>query len=1163
MTFSSALSRPPFAVSALTRVLPHKDTDSFASAATTAELRARLRQAERPLASTAHRALQASVRHLLSKGCTGALQLMRELDPLREQGALDDEIRLHLPSEATLYGLESAVHDDSTDASEAHICAAIAVSRLQTWPAEWVLAQLAAALGQAPSARLVREVFGSRALLDHLSTAQADFVAALADLLSLSDATDPARRGHALPLAERALDLLADSSAFEVVLPAFQALVPLLHADTRRRVTAAMVEVLRQRDVSTKPAVVQGVVRNLLALLESDSSLALALDGAIEALLGLVAAAPIAAADNALSHIFAVLYRTLESSTVPGLDGSRRSTRQSEPRTTVQLPAFAVPVRAILQRSGPIVDATLALLLYRCPPAVAQLLEELSREADSVPALANLARAFPRSVLAALDLCEPGTVPAPLVETALATLAALAFDAESSIAVPSSASLALLRRQLSPNNSALALSKALSAAMPGKASLAFQPAVFKIAVSLIGDEASEVRTLTQQLIDQGLLWLVRRFAEDAEDSAALIDAVGSFSELVISAGQIGVLPKPHLAEPVVEAAIKNRLACAPQMQLVAALARFTPFKTAVRSAQISSVLAHPLFRTTTQPGEAESDAPREAVVSKLYHSIASDAAALSRPATIAALLRIYGATLSTADRRLLEVFGWFEKQERASLLSLATQWVPPAVASASGAGSPSSSAFDAVLALEPARAFATCAAYPRARCVQHKSAGMAKQSSTAASAVYDPIWVMALVAAMLLQKQPLTGLQWLAVLRTNALGVIVCTLSSRSRDVRAEARAILARAHASVSRANFQEREHLLLALDALRDAMPVQDTTPLPLTTTLFVAHVLRSLSAPSSFTYPIFSRFLLQRAELDLGDVPLLYNMLLSSSDEEHRQERVWMLRFLRDCLRAGGRAEWRVFKRRHVWELLASLYTATAPGTGAPTDRAVRSVIEEIFLAAASLPTVAFELLQRRALISWVAQQVSIERAASGARRFWVTLLDTATSAVDLERLDRGTSGAWASALLDALAGCTRLPAGSEAAALDDARTLRATANALRNLLCQQRRSARTLAQAGLRLPLVVELLSTVLARLCAAPPADSLHTPAEQDDKDAGVHAAYEAVLALYELAPVQAHHERSQLRALFSAAARAEVAHGGEEARHLWLEASRTALTPSL
>jgi hypothetical protein len=226
-------------------------------------------------------------------------------------------------------------------------------------------------------------------------------------------------------------------------------------------------------------------------------------------------------------------------------------------------------------------------------------------------------------------------------------------------------------------------------------------------------------------------------------------------------------------------------------------------------------------------------------------------------------------------------------------------------------------------------------------------------------------------------------------------------------------------------------------------------------------------------------------------------------------------------------------------------------------------VRSVIEEIFLAAASLPTVAFELLQRRALISWVAQQVSIERAASGARRFWVTLLDTATSAVDLERLDRGTSGAWASALLDALAGCTRLPAGSEAAALDDARTLRATANALRNLLCQQRRSARTLAQAGLRLPLVVELLSTVLARLCAAPPADSLHTPAEQDDKDAGVHAAYEAVLALYELAPVQAHHERSQLRALFSAAARAEVAHGGEEARHLWLEASRTALTPSL
>lgn len=106
--------------------------------------------------------------------------------------------------------------------------------------------------------------------------------------------------------------------------------------------------------------------------------------------------------------------------------------------------------------------------------------------------------------------------------------------------------------------------------------------------------------------------------------------------------------------------------------------------------------------------------------------------------------------------------------------------------------------------------------------------------------------------------------------------------------------------------ADFQEQDHLQLVLEALRNCLPATEAgeeatlpPPLPSTTTLFVAHNLRALGAPATFTYPIFSRFLLQRPLLDAGDVPLLYNMLHSDADE-HKQERVWMLRFLRDTLR-----------------------------------------------------------------------------------------------------------------------------------------------------------------------------------------------------------------------------------------------------------------------
>ena len=48
-------------------------------------------------------------------------------------------------------------------------------------------------------------------------------------------------------------------------------------------------------------------------------------------------------------------------------------------------------------------------------------------------------------------------------------------------------------------------------------------------------------------------------------------------------------------------------------------------------------------------------------------------------------------------------------------------------------------------------------------------------------------------------------------------------------------------------------------------------------------------------------------------------LYTMLYSTS-EQWRKERVWIIRFLTEGM--VGRLEWNVLRRRHTWDLVASI-------------------------------------------------------------------------------------------------------------------------------------------------------------------------------------------------------------------------------------------------
>jgi len=113
-----------------------------------------------------------------------------------------------------------------------------------------------------------------------------------------------------------------------------------------------------------------------------------------------------------------------------------------------------------------------------------------------------------------------------------------------------------------------------------------------------------------------------------------------------------------------------------------------------------------------------------------------------------------------------------------------------------------------------------------------------------------------------------------------------------------------------------------------------------LPSFTTLVLVHALRAVFYPANFIFPITARFLLQRPEIDVSDVPLLYGMLYSSSDE-WKKERLWMLKLLADGTLGAGLLEWDVLRRRNTWDLLASLWQSGS------SDKALRAGVLDVGL------------------------------------------------------------------------------------------------------------------------------------------------------------------------------------------------------------------------
>jgi hypothetical protein len=109
--------------------------------------------------------------------------------------------------------------------------------------------------------------------------------------------------------------------------------------------------------------------------------------------------------------------------------------------------------------------------------------------------------------------------------------------------------------------------------------------------------------------------------------------------------------------------------------------------------------------------------------------------------------------------------------------------------------------------------------------------------------------------------------------------------------------------------------------------------------------------------------------------------------------------MLRFLATCIKFGGKVEWNIMKRRHVWDSLCSMYAATPN-----LDANVKRAIEDIFIQVTQKPDLAFRVVVRYAWLNYAIQVLAtrVEGEMKHSRQFWTQCIANLLESIDLVRL-----------------------------------------------------------------------------------------------------------------------------------------------------------------
>lgn len=235
------------------------------------------------------------------------------------------------------------------------------------------------------------------------------------------------------------------------------------------------------------------------------------------------------------------------------------------------------------------------------------------------------------------------------------------------------------------------------------------------------------------------------------------------------------LLKPHLVEPVVTAALQTRLNDAVSLDFAAALLSECKLQDQVYVKQVQALLADRRLRTHLQPASPV----RETLVEVLQAFNSRSPTLFGQLNALPALLPFYQATLSKADRGLLQIFRSTELQGGLNMRGLVQNWVPFQLRGVC------TGPYQVLANLDPKLLY-------RSLChVLQPESELASPAQAEQTA--DPVFYLGLISS-LLEEESITRSNWLALVSSNALGLAICSLASPHKAYAIAGDRILARA---------------------------------------------------------------------------------------------------------------------------------------------------------------------------------------------------------------------------------------------------------------------------------------------------------------------------------------------------------------------------------
>ncbi len=346
-----------------------------------------------------------------------------------------------------------------------------------------------------------------------------------------------------------------------------------------------------------------------------------------------------------------------------------------------------------------------------------------------------------------------------------------------------------------------------------------------------------------------------------------------------------------------------------------------------------------------QEKQEKSQRLRDVLVEAVYTIAGRDPKTLLRAPLLTKLMSFYGASLSESDRMLLSLFRQFEEECGQSFAGLVQGWTLPSSQSggASSAVEGRENTLEALQSLDANVVFATCTEYPRSlslrkhyqqrlgrrrRCSQLARPGI-REAHGCGAALRPGLCVVASRRRHCAGVK-LSGLQWVSVFATNAPGLAVCGLSSRCADMRRASLTLVSNLYLAIREVEFQEKDHLVMLLDLLRDALDtttsIQDDAP---TDAPYPHHPRRSSSPTPSARSPPQPHSSTRSPHTSSSNDPSSTSATYRYSTTCCTRPRIGTSRRECGCCASCAmwrvravESDWKIFKRRRTWELLASV-------------------------------------------------------------------------------------------------------------------------------------------------------------------------------------------------------------------------------------------------